>query len=667
VPETRATGSRPRIWIVDDSPTEAQFTERSLGADYDFVKFDDGSEVVEQLTAGVQQPDVLLLDWVMPGMAGPDVCRFLRSHPSTQNLPIILVTASRVETGDIVQGLASGANDYVARPFVPEELRARVDAVLRAKQLRDAAAHERQRLKAINQLSRALLEIGASVGKILDQLAVTLTSTLCDGCSVMLLPGPFPPTSISRHRAADDGGLLAQISSITDPVIHAFTSTEHARRMLPPAYHTYLDRFGLRGLAILPFPTRDPIQGVVTVTRDGGGEPFQPDDIATLETCIEYAALAVETALRFDAERAARDQLRSVLEHLPIGIVATDADGALTLVNSTAARLVPGIEHAVDRSQAFSLAKWTSHDGTPIDEADWIVGAVPETLGPESSGAMRLDVLETAADGKARAVVMSGVPLRDGRGSVVGSVTAIEDVSAERAIADERERVAEFQQQMLGIVGHDLRNPLGAMVAGIALLDATIEDGPAAKVVRRLESSTLRMTRIVEQLLDMTRARLGRGIPIELREVQLMPIVKAAIDEMSLAYPKTQFELIDPDAAEIQGRWDPDRLAQVLSNLMGNAAQYGRKEEPVTIRVETTSAVVAITVTNAIRDKPIPQDQLAVLFDPYRRGRGSERHHTGLGLGLYIVHEIVKSHRGIIEVDSTIAGTSFRVMLPIRF
>jgi len=99
---------------------------------------------------------------------------------------------------------------------------------------------------------------------------------------------------------------------------------------------------------------------------------------------------------------------------------------------------------------------------------------------------------------------------------------------------------------------------------------------------------------------------------------------------------------------------------------MGNAAQYGRKDTPVTVRVTRTTSVATITVTNSIRDKPIPPELIGVLFDPYRRGRGSERHHTGLGLGLYIAHEIVKAHHGHIEVESTEAGTSFHVMLPLR-
>jgi signal transduction histidine kinase len=98
---------------------------------------------------------------------------------------------------------------------------------------------------------------------------------------------------------------------------------------------------------------------------------------------------------------------------------------------------------------------------------------------------------------------------------------------------------------------------------------------------------------------------------------------------------------------------------------MSNAAQYGKKGTPVTIQIARCPPWVSITVTNTVRDRPIPPELLAVLFDPYQRGRGSERHHTGLGLGLYIVHEIVQAHRGRIEVESNEAGTAFRVLLPL--
>jgi signal transduction histidine kinase/CheY-like chemotaxis protein len=530
---------RPQIWIVDDSPTEALITERSLGKDFEYERFIDGSVVVERLAVSPKLPDVLLLDWVMPGMAGDEVCRFLRSNPHTQHIPIILVTASRVETADVVNGLASGANDYVARPFAAEELRARVDAVIRASQLRELANQERARLDTVNRVSRAVLTAGASTGDILHNLTAGLTVSLCDGCSVLFLPGPppVPVAAIAHHRADPTGQALAAIATLTDPTVHTFTSSDDARRTLPPAYQPYIEQFGLRGLAILPFPISGPVQGVMTVTRDGHSTPFEPEDIATIETCLEYAALAIQTAMRFDAERAAR------------------------------------------------------------------------------------------------------------------------------------EAIAKFQQQLLGIVGHDLRNPLAALTTGLSILDEVAKGVPLiASVVRRLSSSTHRMTRIVDQLLDVTRARLGGGIPMEPRDVQLLPLARATVEELVLAYPTSTFELVNsaPVSVPVSGYWDPDRLSQVLSNLMSNAAQYGRQQTPVVLEIAQSGELATITVSNTNRDRPIPPELIEVLFDPYRRGRAEAKHHVGLGLGLYIVHEIVTAHGGRIDVESTELTTVFRVALPRR-
>lgn len=524
---------RPLIWIADDSPTEALITERSLGTGYEFEQFRDGSAVVERLATGAPQPDLVLLDWVMPGMNGDEVCRFLRTHARTVELPIILVTASRVETSDVVAGLASGANDYVARPFAPEELRARVETAVRAKQLSDLAAQERRRLSTVNQLGRALLEAGPDADRILRVLATALTVSACDGCSILLLPGVAPIAPVTRHNADPSGASLAAIAALADPVVHQFESSERALVTLPPAYAPYVRRFGLRGLAILPFPSLPPIRGVVTLTRDGGSRPFDADDISTIETCIDYAGLAVENALRFAAETA------------------------------------------------------------------------------------------------------------------------------------ERERTAQFQQQMLGIVGHDLRNPLSAIVTGTELLGMqTRADPAAASVLKRIAASAHRMTRMVEQLLDVTHARLGGGIPVVRRETPLVPLIQSVIDELSLAFVKTRFELVAP--VDITGQWDSDRLGQVVGNLMSNAVHYGLEGAPIVVGVTSAEGSAVITVHNAIRDKPIRPEVLATLFDPYRRGHETRSNSSGLGLGLYIVHEIVRAHGGTIDVESSPSGTTFRVVLPVQ-
>ncbi len=651
----------PIIWVVDDSATERALTVRSLGEGFQIVEFEDGTPVVEVLGGGAPLPDVLLLDWVMPGMTGGEVCRFLRSHPRTQELPIILVTASRVETDDVVHGLALGANDYVARPFPPEELRARVGAVLRTKQLSDASRRERSRLAAINQLGRKLFAAGPDVDQILVELAATLTATMCDGCSVLLLPGTFPAASVARHRADPSAAALAAISTVADPVTLSFESSDDALAQLPPAYHAYIRRFGLSALSILPFPIRAPVEGVVTITRDEASPPLDADDLATIETCIEYASMAVQSAMRFDTERTGRAKLDAVLANAPVGIVVMNPAGVVTLANSAAIALIPGIDHADSLLAAFRLAHWFALDGTPIDEADWLR---LRTSKPGQPQAAEL-VMQPRDGGPSRTLSVTTVPLimDGGDGAQIGDVTTLEDISAERQITAERERIAKFQEQMLGIVGHDLRNPLGALLVGIEGVEIRAAEVPGvAPVLRRMKSASERMTRIVDQLLDVTRARLGNGIPIARREVALTPMLQGVLEELGDAHPDARFQLVAN--ADVRGMWDVDRLCQVVANLASNAAQYGRPAEPIIIELSGTEDHASLTVTNTVRDQPIEADRLTLIFDPYKRGRDSHNHATGLGLGLYIVSEIVRAHHGTIRAESHGNRTVFRVELP---
>ncbi|MEJ7596947.1 MAG: ATP-binding protein [Kofleriaceae bacterium] len=649
---------RPLIWIVDDSSTEAAITRHSLGVGYDFEYFPDGAIVVERLTSAEIQPDVLLLDWVMPGMTGDEVCRFLRGHDRTKELPIIIVTGSRLETADLVHGLACGANDYVPRPFAPEELRARVNVILRTKELAETSLRERRRLTAVNELAQVLLR-ASGIDQILEGLATVFSQSLCDGCGVMLLSESLDHRLVARHRRDASGGVLAAISMLADPCVRAFTTANDAAKQLPPAYANYVSRFGLTGLAIIALPASSPVQGVLTLTRDGASKPFDAEDITTIEACLEFCALAMQNALRFDAERVGRAQLHTVLEKLPVGIVLTDAQGGLVLANDSAAALLPGIEDARDLSGVYRLARWFTLEHQLIDQRDWVVEHALF-----AGTAVHAEIIMHLPGDMQRRVMVSGVPLLDARAVVVGSVTMISDVSAERAIAAERDRVARFQEEMLAIVGHDLRNPLGALLAGIDLMQESPADAARIGIVARLRSSTNRMVKIVDQLLDVTHARLGQGIPLELRETSLTPIVKALVEELGLAHPKARFEL--RGHGDHVGVWDGDRLSQVIGNLMSNAANYGLAGGPVVVELQGTPHATSILVRNPVRDQPISPEQQAVLFDPFQRGRQTTANAGGLGLGLYIVREIVLAHGGTVAVESTTESTTFTIVLPNR-
>src|SRR3954471_8342819 len=172
----RAIGIRndarlPLVWIVDDSPMQAGVTERTLGVGYRYERFLDGLSVIERLSSPTQVPALILLDWVMPGLSGDEVCRYLRSVPQSREIPIVILTASRTQTEDIVCALESGANDYVVKPFVPAELHARIGTILRAADLKRIAERERRRVTALNELARCLFEAGSDIGKVLAEMA----------------------------------------------------------------------------------------------------------------------------------------------------------------------------------------------------------------------------------------------------------------------------------------------------------------------------------------------------------------------------------------------------------------------------------------------------------------------------------------------------------------
>lgn len=269
--------------------------------------------------------------------------------------------------------------------------------------------------------------------------------------------------------------------------------------------------------------------------------------------------------------------------------------------------------------------------------------------------------------------------LRDQSGDIVGFAKVTRDLTerlvaqarvqkliAEKAVLTEKARVHEFQERFLGVLGHDLRNPLASIDMGITLLRQRAQiDGNEAtrRVLVRMGSSVVRMVRMIDQILDLTRSRLGGGIEIYPTNADLMSVVQSVVDELVIAYPGRTVTLRSSGATA--GRWDTDRLGQVLSNLIGNAIVYGDPTFPITIEVVSTDALVEVRVHN--RGEPIPADILPRLFDPFRRGdRESRRMHTqGLGLGLYISRELAIAHGGDLEVRSTVdEGTTFTLRLP---
>jgi signal transduction histidine kinase len=217
-----------------------------------------------------------------------------------------------------------------------------------------------------------------------------------------------------------------------------------------------------------------------------------------------------------------------------------------------------------------------------------------------------------------------------------------------------------FRDQFIGVLGHDLRNPLGAITASAALL-AVPEDNPErrGRVVTRIMTSAQRMERMIGDLLDLTRTRLGGSLPLKRRPANLQQVCEEAMMEIRAGQPDALLRL--HVSGDLRGEWDADRLEQVVSNLVGNAIQHGNGT-PITLTGQEQGNSVTLAVHN--EGPPIPLEVLPYVFEPLARGR-PEGASQSIGLGLFIARAIVSAHGGHIQVSSsTDTGTTFTILLP---
>jgi len=243
---------------------------------------------------------------------------------------------------------------------------------------------------------------------------------------------------------------------------------------------------------------------------------------------------------------------------------------------------------------------------------------------------------------------------------------AIERKRVEEGLKREesQQQTALFREQFLAILGHDLRNPLSAISgnAGLLLRYGGLTE-PQRKAVNRISISSDRMARMINDLLDFTRARLGGGYPVNRARMNVHDVLRQVVEELEVAHPQRRFEL--SLAGNGWGDWDADRIAQAASNLVGNAVQYSPEDSPVKVSAQDEGEGICVQVHNL--GLPIPAGRLPHIFDPFVRGVEGTRStaRTGLGLGLYITHEIARAHGGTLRVTSTEAdGTRFWMNLP---
>lgn len=254
---------------------------------------------------------------------------------------------------------------------------------------------------------------------------------------------------------------------------------------------------------------------------------------------------------------------------------------------------------------------------------------------------------------------------RDGVADVADLIrfNRVVDRALAESIAGHNRGVRERQDRFLAILGHDLRNPLNAiLMSATFMLESGAVPEPDRSFVERIAASSRRMNQMVSDLIAFARSRVTGRVPVACSDMDLHGTVKEVVSEITAAYPGCV--VYAHCAGDLRGRWDSARLEQALENLVGNAIQHGDRGSPIDVTARGDATEVVLVVHNT--GVPIPGDKLPELFNPMgtvRRTRRATDDH--LGIGLFIGHEVVTAHGGRIDVRSTAGeGTTFTVHLP---
>ncbi|WP_374951211.1 ATP-binding protein [Mucilaginibacter sp.] len=239
---------------------------------------------------------------------------------------------------------------------------------------------------------------------------------------------------------------------------------------------------------------------------------------------------------------------------------------------------------------------------------------------------------------------------------------ALDDSELVKEKLKEAEKVAELRELFIAILGHDLRNPVGAVLNVSQLLLRMPLDDRTKRLAHILQDASYRMKALIENILDFARGHLGEGIQLDLtRDNDMEKVLNQITDELRLLWPNTTIDATYNLTCGVN--CDGKRIAQMYSNLLGNALTHGTKGERVSVSVNSGNGEFKIAIANA--GIAISDEVRAKLFQPFARG-GITHEQEGLGLGLYIASEIARAHQGVIDVESNTDQTKFTFKMPLQ-
>ncbi|MCY1072916.1 ATP-binding protein [Archangium lansingense] len=702
-----------RVLVVDDTDAKRYLIVHTLRlAGMQVVEAVSGAEALAAARSG---PDVVVLDVRLPDMSGFEVCRRLKEDPATAAIRV-LYSSALLQDAELEERLfEDGADGYISQPIESRHLVAQTWALVRMRRAelerqreREASQAEQARLQCELEKTRArarrLTESGVDLSerreaeRRLKHLMAELESSearlrlALD--SAELGAWSYDLTTLEHHwdtRAKELFGLPPE-APVDMELWRAATHPED-REWVEASVRRAVAREN-EGFFSAEYRTVGVQDGVLRWVASRGRVLFDADgrptrlsgtylDITERKLDAQRAADLQATTAAFAHALTSEQVGKALVEH---GLKSLDAyAGALCLVEGEHMRILSYFGYPIRFAQDNSLF--------PLGVRTPSTVAILEgrTVALQASESMEREWPEFAQllQGS-RSRSWLSTPLRDGA-RVVGvlglSFSSLRRFSAqdkahlesicrlctqalERARLYEEERRekeearerSELEQQYLGMVSHDLRNPLAAISLGARTLQRLQRPTPEAvlRTAGRIATSADNMGRMISDLLDFTRGRLGGGIPLQRTRNDLVRLCQEVIDEFMVTHPDRRI-LLEGDA-RCEGWWDGERMRQVLSNLLSNALRHSRAGTAVAVRARELEGEVELAVSN--EGEPIPAELLPVLFEPFRRGMAKFRPAGSLGLGLFIVHQVVTGHGGRVEVGSVGGVTSFSVRMP---
>ncbi|HYO71990.1 MAG TPA: ATP-binding protein [Archangium sp.] len=483
--------------------------------------------------------------------------------------------------------------------------------------------HMRERmLGALERVSQAALE-SEDLDTFLPRLLQVLreTAVAVDGASILLREGER-----LRLRAAVGLGAKQALATYSVPLLRGETIAGVAH---------------MASRTVFDFSEADKLLFRTMVTRATG--------------FIVQAELAERERFTRSEAQHSLAQLDTLLKASPVGIALLDQELRYLRINEALAHING---HPVEFHRGKCVREVVP--GWVADIYEPLFRRILETGQPVSNHEFISHGRD--AQGPARHWLGNYYPVRAETGEVLGLGCVVVDITPQKAVEAELRHSGELREQLIGVLGHDLRNPLNAISASAFLLQRTedLSEG-SVRAVGRIRQSAARMARMLNDILDFARSSVGGGLPVLRERANLHDIVRGALEELQVTHPDRRLEL------EVKGDgwgwWDADRLAQVVGNLLSNALHHGRPDTPVRMEVREAGSEVLLSVHN--EGEPIPAELQTTLFQPFRRGTTGKAATRSVGLGLYIVRQVAHAHGGEVEVRSLAGeGTTFTVRLP---